>query len=241
MELQQISLKIQGIEKDKQLIYLWEPPDNVVGIFVYFHGLPGAPINYLVEIPELLGSLGFRTITMNYPGLWDETGYFRFEDITASIQSIFDYIHNKLDSKHLYLFGESFGGLIAIQVVSQHLASIQKVVLKSPVTDIRPIAKYLPQTFSYLESVGIMKRRNKLNSSELNQINSIHYLEQTTHVPFWGVIGKNDQVLPAKAMVEAVKSYSHFTLELWNNFPHNGTDLMLMAMFKEKLKIFLFN
>ena len=241
IRIKKISLDKRSFQKKSQIILLHVAKAFNNKVFLYFHGLPGAPLNNLIEVPKILCSLGYATIVFNYPGLWNSPGFFEYGDIFESINQIISYIHDVLQPNSILLFGESFGGGVSVQVIAKKLAEIEKVVLKSPILDFKPIAAFLPQTFAYLQSRTIMQRRGKITAKEIAMNNPITYLVKTSHVPFWGVIGLNDDVLPAKEMFYASKPHAHIKLELWNDFPHNDLDINLWDQFKDKLIKFLGN
>lgn len=237
--IKRISL-VDGLSNNKRnSIFLHDPKTYNDKVFIYFHALPGNPLVNLIEVPNILCSLGYKTIAFNYPGLWDSPGFFDYPDIFKMIKQIISYVNNVIQPESILLFGESFGGAISVQVVGRKLGKIEKVVLKSPILDFRPILAFLPQTFSYLVSAKIMRRRSKLTAEEITKNNPTSYLSKTNHVPFWGVIGLNDEVLPAKDMVNVCKPYAHIKLELWKDFPHNDLDIILWDQFKHKLIKFL--
>ncbi|MHA2364020.1 MAG: alpha/beta hydrolase [Candidatus Hodarchaeales archaeon] len=233
-------LNIPELNDKKLKIYLWEPKKSTENLFIHFHGLPGGPLDELTHVPQILGEIGYKTITFNYPGLWDSPGVFSYDDVLSTLKSLYHFVYEKLNPNTVYLFGESFGGAISVNTIAHDLIPIKKVVLRSPLLDITPLLPFFPGTISYLRAANILRRNSsELKEDEIKQLNPINWLDKTSHVPFWGVIGANDEILPARVMKKAVEKYSHIDLEIWDNFPHNFFDNNLWNRFKDKLLIFL--
>jgi pimeloyl-ACP methyl ester carboxylesterase len=200
---------------------------------VYLHGLPGGPIGELKDHLSLFTKHGFSSISFNYPGLWQSQGKFNMEDISKVLKSTFSYL-DKFDPEKTFLFGESFGGLVAFNSVAYNLYKIDKVVLRSPLTDIKPVLFFLPGTLEYLEMAGILHSDPNLALKDIEKINPPGLFHKTKHVQFWGVIGKNDEILPAQDMVAVTEGYENIRLELWDDFPHH-------TISRESLNLFLKN
>lgn len=208
---------------------------NATSVVLYLHGLPGGSLTSLTDIPAEMNKLGLACVSFNYPGLWDAEGLFETGDVIDASETILNHLSKKYSS--IVLFGESFGGLVAVHLVSRNLHLVDKVVLRSPLLDVQPILRFLPQTLQYLKDAGILQGNPNIN--DLMKLNPILHLPKTAEIPFWGVIGKNDEVLPGQAMHNASTSFSHVNLELWHDFPHNSIPCQIWAQFMEQVVHFL--
>lgn len=214
-------------------------------LFIYLHGLPGAPVNELVFIPHILGEMGFDTICFNYPGMWSENGYFSSTDLFAGIYAILDHILQKVNPETVNLFGESFGGAVSLNLLGNDSSPIpiNKIILRSAVLDFQPILNFLPATLLYLKQAGILNIHN-INEllGDIKSLNPHQYyptINQQKKTKIWGVIGKNDEVLPANEMIKAISNYPTIKVELWDNFPHNDIDDTLYDKFFKRVSQFM--
>jgi pimeloyl-ACP methyl ester carboxylesterase len=217
-------------------------------LFLYLHSLPGAQLKQLSYIPELLGKLGYDSIAFNYPGIWNAGGFFSINDVNDGINAILQYVSEHFKSySEITLFGESFGGAVAFNIVNNLKLPIpiHKIVLRSPVLDFNPLLPFLPATLGYLKQAKIIKVENiQTLLKEIQLINPIHFyskLVESGKVRAWGVFGKNDEVLPYLDMIKAIEKYPQIKIEIWDDFPHNNIDDHLYALFSKKLHSFVQN
>lgn len=233
--------------------FLYETENNSFqqdNYFLYLHGLPGDPLNELTFLPSLLAKNGFNTIVFNYPGTWGSEGTFSEADLISSIICIIDHLislHKNVSM--INLFGDSFGGTLALQLLGRSQKEtiiplkINKIVLKSPLLDIKPILPFLPTTLHYLKQAGIIRVSDvKELLKEVKKINPTQFfsiIDEQQVTKIWGVIGKNDEVLPAEEMIKSIQNFPSIHVELWKNFPHNSIDDKIYEKFFTKMVEFM--
>ena len=221
-------------------------------VFLYLHGLPGAPLSELTHIPLFLNNLGFNCITFNYPGMWSKNGTFTLTDLMAGLSGLFKHIKQTFQKiTSINLFGESFGGIVAMNILGRSNNQmfegihINKTVLKSPVLDINPLIVFLPTTLYYLQHANVINVPNMKDLlADVKKLDPTQYytkISSQQEFNIWGVIGKNDEVLPASKMVKAVERYQNMKVELWDDFPHNNIEDHLYKKFGEQIKVFMQN
>ena len=214
------------------------------GTVIYFHGFPGGPLDDLTDVPLSLASLGYSVVSFNYPGLWDAESVFSVDNVLNSSRYIISEVKTAprllIPETPLILFGESFGGALTVLLAAENQGIIQKVCLRSPLLDFRPILRFLPLTFRQLENAGILRvSASGFDFEQIKKINLRELISSTTSTRFWGVIGNNDEVLPGVKMFDATRGVPHFSLELWDDFPHNSISVELWERFLLGLKGFL--
>lgn len=228
-----------------QLEYSIYYADKSTDFFLYLHGLPGVPFNELSYVPKKLASYGYNTVYFNYPGMWSKDGFFSAIDLYNGIFALIQDLKQQTNISSLNLFGESFGGLVAMNLLGNVNTPlpISKVVLRSPVLAIGPIMDFLPVTLQYLAQAGILNIQSLPQLlQEIKTLDPIQYYEKIsslTETKIWGVFGKNDDVLPAYKMLEVVGKYPSINVELWNDFPHNDIDDILYNKFFTRLQEFM--
>ena len=141
------------------------------------------------------------------------------------------------------------GGLISLYLLGRDLVTnflpikINKIVLRSPVLDVKPLMVFLPTTLNYLKYAKIINAIDiKKLLKDVEVLNPLQYyslIQKQNKIKIWGVIGKNDEVLQAEEMINAVKNFSKINVELWNNFPHNNIDDYLYDLYFNKLQEFM--
>ena len=230
-----IQLQVDDL-KDPFEIVTYIPNQSNGKWIIYLHGLPGGPLNQLKDSLKIFGDLHFPSLTFNYPGLWEAPGLLSYKDLLNSLKAIFTYV-DSLNPKKTFLFGESFGGLVSFNIVANEIAKIDKVVLRSPVTDLTPIFHFLPATLQYLQHGGVL-RYNPNFIQELDRINPVNLFHKTKKTEFWGIIGQDDEVLPGDLMALATEKQENINLELWQRFPHNS-NTENFPLFLEKMIKFL--
>jgi hypothetical protein len=98
----------------------------------------------------------------------------------------------------------------------------------------------MPLTFKELESFGVLRLSKKgFNFEALPQYNPKHFIRNISNIPIWGVIGKNDSVLPSEFMIKAAEQNPSIKLELWDDFPHNDISLHLWKKYFTLVEEFL--
>ena len=214
--------------------------------FIYFHGLPGAPLDELSYIPNLLVSLGYDTFCFNYPGMWNKNGYFSYTDVITGIQKLMNHIKAVHNVSSINLFGESFGGAVALHLLGRgSVIPINRIVLRSPVLDLKPLINFLPITFQYLKEAKVLHFKNISSLlKDLTVLDPTQYYEKINNqkeTKIWGVIGENDEVLPPYEMINAIEKYPTINVELWKDFSHNDIDDQIFHRFISKLKDFMSN
>ena len=219
--------------------------NNNVPLFLYLHGLPGAPFHELSYIPHFLGKLGFNTIMFNYPGMWSKNGFFSATDVLNGIFGILQNVSKSLNVLSNNLLGESFGGAVALNILGKDISPIpiHKIVLRSPVLNLKPLMIYLSNTLQCLKQAKIINTESIQNAlQDVRILDPVQYYQKISNINnarIWGVIGKNDDVLPSDKMLEAIIKYPSIHVELWDDFPHNDIDDYLYEKFGEKLKDFM--
>ncbi|OLS27610.1 MAG: hypothetical protein HeimC3_03890 [Candidatus Heimdallarchaeota archaeon LC_3] len=244
MNVSWIEVFIDSISSLPIRLKIIKPNDISKGFVLHFHGFPGYPViqDYDNIAENLFVKLGYTFITYNYPGLWDSPGVFSVENLTTSTLKIIETIFSSdnLSHKKLILFCESLGGLVGTNTVRENSNVVEKVILRSPVLDLDPILPFLPLTFDQLNKMGILRLSNeKFNFDDLSQYNPKVLLQNITNIPFWGVIGKNDEVLPGEIMIKAAEKIPNINLELWEDFPHNDISENLWKKYFASIELFL--
>lgn len=209
-------------------------------LFLYLHGLPGGPLPELDNVPKLLGEIGFDTIAFNYPGLWNTQGLFTANYILTAINGLLEHLKKRVNPASVSLFGESFGGTIAFNILGRKLSPIpiENIILRSPLLSFKSFLQTVPYTLTYLQQTGIMNGDTiEPMIKSVKSIDPEQFFDESNKqekIKIWGVIGRNDKVLSADEMIKAVQKYRNINIELWEDFPHNDINFTLYKKFFTK-------
>jgi pimeloyl-ACP methyl ester carboxylesterase len=242
MKISWYKLIIESISPEPFELKILEPEDNSKGLILHFHGFPGDPVNESYITEEYFVELGYTFVTYNYPGLWQSPGIFSIENLFSSTLGIVDEVINKINNsnKKIILFSESFGAAVGIHLINQNPKVVEKMILRSPFLDFDPLLPYMPLTFKEMENFGILRLSKRgFSFDSLPQYNPEHLIKNISNVPIWGVIGKNDSVLPSEFMIKAAEENSSIKLELWDDFPHNDISMDLWKKYFKSVEEFL--
>ncbi|MHA1990139.1 MAG: alpha/beta hydrolase [Candidatus Hodarchaeales archaeon] len=235
-------LIIESISPEPFELKVLEPEDNSKGIVLHFHGFPGGPVNESYFTDEFFVDLSYTFVTYNYPGLWQSPGFFSIENLFTSTLKIVDEIINKINNsdEKIILFSESFGAAVGIHLIDQNPTVVKKMILRSPFLDFDPLLPYMPLSFKELENFGVLRLSDEgFSFDSLPQYNPKHLIKNISDIDVWGVIGKNDSVLPSEFMLKAAEQNPSINLELWDDFPHNDISLVLWKKYFSSVEEFL--
>lgn len=87
---------------------------------------------------------GFNVFTVDYRGYGRSEGRVSREGTIRDARAALDYLQTRrdIDAKRIILFGQSIGGAISIALAAERRGELAAVVLDSPFTDYREIARH---------------------------------------------------------------------------------------------------
>ena len=215
-------------------------------VLIYVHGGPpilDRPVFNSQDI-RLASSLGMTIIHTNIRGSSGFTKDFMDADnkekrtnAVKDIQALLDWIENQpdLDSKQIFLRGESYGGFIVLSTALQESSRIKGVIAEYPLISIRG---YLSQ--SWIDEVakneyGDPKDENLMSS--LDALSPLNNANRWNKIPLFLTRGKLDARIPEKDVTDLKNQLQNNGTEVWYIFSTEdghgfGGKYVLAAMYE---------
>ena len=163
-----------------ELVAWFRAPEPGEPTVLYFPGNAGS-IAWRSERMKYLAAKGYGYLFLNYRGYGGSGGSPTEEGLIADgLAAYQELIRRGIDGNRIFLFGESLGAAVAVQVASQR--EVKAVVLEAPFTSAVDVAV---KTYPYLPARLLMKDR-------FESVNHIKFIA----APLLIVHGELDQVVP---------------------------------------------
>ncbi len=203
-------------EKINGFLYLPDKEEQVP-LVIRLNGMPGTdPKKEKERLAPSFTSKNFAYFAFDYTGVRSSTGLYSYYYSQENINKIISYLaqHPKIDSSRIGLFGESFGGAMALCHATRD-RRIKCLAIRSPVYDTEKIPR-----MKIFDGLAQLWQRDKqmrlpkvdLKKGFLNQ--SKHYnpmkLAQHLKIPTSIITGDKDEVLSEKQIQK-----------LYNKIPSN--------------------
>ena len=133
----------------------WLVPGRSDTTLLWLHGNAGNIANRVDNIAEVHDALGVNVFIFDYRGYGRSEGSPTEKGTYLDAAAALEYLHSRgdVDPGRLVLFGRSLGCAVAAELASQF--EVQGVVLESPFTSIRAMAK---RAYPFLPGIGSFVR-----------------------------------------------------------------------------------
>jgi uncharacterized protein len=133
----------------------WFVPGRSNTTLLWLHGNAGNIANRVDNIAEIHDALGVGVFIFDYRGYGRSEGKPTEQGTYLDAEAALEYLHSRGDVNlgRLVLFGRSLGCAVAAELASKN--DVQGVVLQSPFTSIRAMAK---RTYPFLPGIGSFVR-----------------------------------------------------------------------------------
>lgn len=145
----------------------WLVPGRSDTTLVWLHGNAGNIANRVDNIAEVRDALGVNVFIFDYRGYGRSEGTPSEKGTYLDAAAALEYLHSRddVDPGRLVLFGRSLGCAVAAELASQ--VEVQGVVLESPFTSIRAMAK---RAYPFLPGIGSFVRTRYDTLSKVGSI-----------------------------------------------------------------------
>ncbi len=200
-------------------------------LILHLNGMPGLePENEGERFAKDLVENGFAYYAFDYTGVRNSTGIFEYYYSQENINRILSHLvhHPKIDPTRIAIFGESFGGAMAISHTARD-SRIRCLAIRSPVYDTEKVPKL--RIFDGLSQ--LWKRSKQMRFPEVNlrtwfQLQSSQYnpakLIKKINCPTRVITGTKDEILPVdqvKDLFNKIPSYIEKEMKIIENADHN--------------------
>lgn len=186
--------------------YLYLPDkEEQVPLIIRLNGMPGTdPKKEKERLAPNFTNKNFAYFAFDYTGVRSSTGLYTYFDSHENINKIISHLaqHPKIDSSRIGLFGESFGGAMALCHATRD-KRIKCLAIRSPVYDTEKIPKM--KIFDGLTQLWQRDKQMRLPKVDLKkqfQNQSKHYnpmkLAQYLEIPTRVITGDKDEILSEK-------------------------------------------
>ncbi|XP_062503598.1 lysophosphatidylserine lipase ABHD12-like [Corticium candelabrum] len=186
----QVSDKVESNEDFDALL------SNGMPIVLYLHGNMGTRGTYhRVDLYQILASLGYHVITLDYAGFGDSPGWPTERGMADDARLVWEWTKMRGDRSRMYVWGHSLGSAATTLLVRQLCDEGQGpdgVVLEAPITSVEDAAMSHPLSlpFRYLPFF-----RSLFLSSLPEKFNSVSRVGDLT-CPILIVHGLLDKIIP---------------------------------------------
>ena len=217
-------------EKINGFLYL-PKADKQVPLIIRLNGMPGTdPKKEKERIAKDFTNNNLAYFAFDYTGVRSSSGLYEYISSHENINKIVTYLakHPKIDSSRIGLFGESFGGAMALCHATRD-TRIRCIALRSPVYDTEKIPR-----MKIFDGLAQMWQRDKqmrlpkVNLKKEFQYQTQHYnpMKQASslEVPIRIITGDKDEILPErqiKRMYDKVPSSLDKDFKIVEGANHN--------------------
>ena len=186
--------------------YLYLPKkEEQVPLVVRLNGMPGTdPKKEKERLAPAFTGKNLAYFAFDYTGVRSSTGLYEYYHSHENINKIISYLsqHPKIDSSRIGLFGESFGGAMALSHATRD-RRVRCLAIRSPVYDTEKIPKM--KIFDGLAQLWQRDKQMRLPKVDLKkefQNQSKHYnpmkLARNLNIPIRIITGDKDEILSEK-------------------------------------------
>lgn len=138
---------------------------------LFLHGFPGSQKNY--DIAEHLALKGYHCAVMHYRGVWRSEGDYSLVKNYGDIETVLQYMEkNGFSKDHLALVGTSWGGFVALEMLSRH-PTLYKVILLAPFINLDHDEKKLRMGADFMGSISRPSIRNYSKEQILKDLKEV--------------------------------------------------------------------
>jgi fermentation-respiration switch protein FrsA (DUF1100 family) len=162
----------------------WFVPGSSDTTLLWLHGNAGNIANRVDNIAEIHNALGVSVFIFDYRGYGRSEGKPTEQGTYLDAEAALEYLHSRGDVHpgRLVLFGRSLGCAVAAELALQN--DVQGVVLESPFTSIRAMAK---RAYPFLPGIGSFVRTRYDTLSKVGRIGA----------PLMVLHGDRDDIAPS--------------------------------------------
>ncbi len=199
---------------DGTKLHGWLVPGESDATLIWFHGNAGNISHRVENILMLHRQLGVSVFIFDYRGYGRSEGSPSEKGIYLDAEAALDYLHSRQDinQERIVLFGRSMGCAVAVEMAARN--DEYAVILESPFTSIRAMAKRSNPVLSLFLPVGLVVRSRYDSLSKIKNVRS----------PVMVVHGDKDDTMPhdmGRQLFEAANEPKRFyTIE---GAAHNDT------------------
>ncbi|MFX1574869.1 MAG: alpha/beta hydrolase family protein [Promethearchaeota archaeon] len=255
MEKLVIEVKVRS-EILHSILYLPEVKDfktevkNPVPLVIRVNGMPGnSPEEDENRFAPYFIKNNIAYFTYDHQGVRMSTGIFTYYDAQANIERVIDYLvkHIRIDPLKIGLFGESFGGAMALcHTVRDN--RVKCLAIRSPVFDTEiipnnPLFKFFIRALTRNKEMRFPDVDYKEAYSEQTRQFNPRKLASNLTKPFYLIAGNKDALFPEygfQQLFNRVKSKNK-KIEIIDGANHNFTDKNHFQIMCEKITDFFQN
>ena len=206
-------------------------PQKPFPLIIHVNGMPGSsPSEDQERFAEHFIARNMAFFSYDHQGVRESTGIFNYFAAQANIEVVFDRLvhHPAIDPTRIALFGESFGGAMAICHAARD-SRIKCLGVRSPVYD----TELIP-TYPFFEDLLKIWTRNKqMRFPSSNHLKEV-YITQTRHYnpvkmtslisqPIYLIAGGRDELLEAHGFEELYEKLasSEKSIRMFKKANHN--------------------
>ncbi|MBP0000805.1 MAG: alpha/beta fold hydrolase [Cyanobacteria bacterium SID2] len=133
-------------------------PNSNLPLFVYLPGMDGSGYLLRSQLPKLSRAFDVRCLQIPHDDLRD------WQELTQGTIELIERERRK-SQRPIYLFGESFGGCLALQVASKAPTAIDRLILSNPASSFnrRPLlawgshfVQWMPDFLNAVSALGLL-------------------------------------------------------------------------------------
>lgn len=211
----------------------WFVPGEGDLTLLWFHGNAGNISNRVENLLLLHERLGVNVFIFDYRGYGRSEGSPSEQGMYLDAEAALDYLRSRQDvdvENRLALFGRSVGAAVAVELATQHPA--YAVILESPFTSVRAMARRIYPALAALVPVGAVVQSKFDTLSKIEQVRS----------PVMVLHGDSDDIVPidmGREVFDAASEPKRFYIIQGAN--HNDTYIAGGNAYFDALKDFLEN
>lgn len=115
-------------------VSVWNEEHLGEGVYIFFHGFPAELGTKNSDIAGAVASnIKAASAIMHYSGLGLSKGTFSFDGSIREAEAVMDYLKTR-GAQRFRIFGHSWGGLVALNILASRKYNIDGVFLVSPLT-----------------------------------------------------------------------------------------------------------
>lgn len=198
--------------------------DKKSPVLIYVHGGPQIMDRPVFNSQDLrfIANLGVTIIHTNIRGsagfgneFMDADNGARREDAVKDIQALLGWIENQpdIDSRKIYIRGESYGGFIALATALREPERVKGVIAEFPLVSIR---RYLAQ--SWIDEFAKNEYGDPKDEGLMSQLDKLSPLDNSEHwngIPLFLTRGQKDSRVPEKDVLDLKSQLQAKGSEVW--------------------------
>jgi fermentation-respiration switch protein FrsA (DUF1100 family) len=205
------------------------------GTFVFFHGNAENLTSHYLSLAWIL-EYNYDFLIFDYPGYGQSTGEPSPQSTTNSGRYVLQWVHNQLDSRPLYIYGSSLGGIVSLKVIEdvQKEIPIKMVVIDSSFNSYQKVGRRV------LSRTWITWLFQPLAYLLLSDKYAPDQLDKLSPIPILFIHGQKDRTVEP-AFSEEMFAEAGDPKDIWRipKGTHGSTFFINRGEYREKLIQFL--